>query len=80
MRASCIARVTAAQATRSPRNFGTMTPRLAAPMVWPARPMRCIPLATDGGASIWIDEIDRAHVDAELERRGGDQAAELARP
>ena len=44
---------TAAHATRSPRNFGKMTPRLAAPIVWPARPMRCRPLATDGGASIW---------------------------
>ena len=52
-RPSCIARVTAAQATRSPRNLGTITPRLAAPMVWPARPMRCMPLATEGGASIW---------------------------
>ena len=40
--------------------------------------MRCMPLATDGGASIWIDEIDRAHVDAELERRGRDQAADLS--
>ena len=30
-----------------------MTPSLAAPIVWPARPMRCMPLATDGGASIW---------------------------
>ena len=38
--------------------------------------MRCIPLATDGGASIWIDEIDGAHVDAELERRGRDQSAD----
>ena len=43
----------------------------------PARPMRCMPLATDGGASIWIDQIDRAHVDAELERRGGDEPADL---
>ena len=31
-----------------------MMPRLAAPMVCPDRPMRCIPLATDGGASIWM--------------------------
>src|ERR687897_554496 len=52
MRASCIARVTAAHATRSPRYFGTITPRLAAPIVCPARPIRCMPLATDGGASI----------------------------
>ena len=52
--ASCIARVTAAHATRSPRNFGTMMPRLASSMVWPDRPIRCMPLATDGGASIWM--------------------------
>ena len=52
--ASCIARVTAAHATRSPRNFGTMMPRLASPIVCPDRPMRCMPLATDGGASIWM--------------------------
>ena len=44
-------------------------PSLVAPTWWLARPMRCMPLAIDGGASIWIDEIDRAHVDAELERR-----------
>ena len=43
----------AAQATRSPRNFGKMTPSLGASTWWPPRPMRCRPLATDGGASIW---------------------------
>jgi hypothetical protein len=46
--------------------------------VWPPRPIRCSPLATDGGASIWNDEIDRAHVDAQLQRRGGDQRAQGA--
>ena len=49
-----MARVTAAQATRSPRNFGKTTPSLTAFTWWLARPMRCMPLATDGGASIWM--------------------------
>ena len=53
-RPSCIARVTAAQASRSPRNFGKTIPSLTASTWWPARPMRCMPLATDGGASIWM--------------------------
>ncbi len=34
--------------------------------------------ATDFGDSTWIDEVDRAHVDAELERRRGDEARDLA--
>ena len=50
---SCIALATAAHATRSPRNFGKMTPSLTASIWCPLRPMRCSPLATDGGASIW---------------------------
>ncbi len=29
-------------------------PLLTPPTWWLARPMRCMPLATDGGASIWI--------------------------
>ncbi len=45
-------RAAAAQATRSPRYFGKMRPSLTAPTWCPARPMRCRPLATDGGASI----------------------------
>ena len=47
-----MARVTAAQASRSPRYLGKITPRLGTPTWWPARPMRCRPLATEGGASI----------------------------
>src|SRR5688572_4589558 len=47
-----MARDTAAQATRSPRNFGKMMPALVAPAWWPERPMRWSPLATEGGASI----------------------------
>ena len=45
-------RAAAAQATRSPRYFGKIRPSLTAPTWCPARPMRCRPLATDGGASI----------------------------
>jgi len=40
--------------TRSPRNFGNRTPRDTAPTWWPARPTRCRPEATDGGASTWM--------------------------
>src|SRR2546426_416994 len=49
-----MARVMAAQATRSPRYLGKMEAALTAPTWWPARPTRCIPLATEGGASIWM--------------------------
>ena len=35
---------------------------------------RCKPRQTDFGLSTWIDEVDRPHVDPELERRGGDEA------
>ena len=42
--------VTAAT-TRSPRNLGKILPSDGCPTWWPARPMRCSPLATDGGAS-----------------------------
>src|SRR6266545_1328218 len=44
---------TTAASTRSPRNFGKMTPRLTAPTWWPARPMRWRPCATELGASTW---------------------------
>ncbi|CAM3902131.1 hypothetical protein ISCU110981_19520 [Isoptericola cucumis] len=39
--------------TRSPRNVGNTTPCDTAPTWWPARPIRCRPLATDGGAPTW---------------------------
>ena len=29
-------------------------PRETSPTEWPARPMRCMPDATEGGASIWM--------------------------
>ncbi len=39
---------------RSPRNFGKILPRLGSPTWWPARPIRCSPLATEPGDSTWI--------------------------
>ena len=45
---------TTAHSTRSPRNFGNRTPRLGSPTLWPDRPTRCMPLATEGGGSTWI--------------------------
>ena len=60
---------TTAVSRRSPRYFGKILPRLGSPTWWPARPMRCSPRATEPGDSTWIDEIDRTHVDPELERR-----------
>ena len=53
-----------------------MTPLLGAPTWWPARPTRCRPRATLVGDSTWIDEVDGAHVDAELEAARGDQRGE----
>ena len=44
---------TTADSIRSPRWLGKNTPREVAPTWWPARPTRCSPLATDGGASTW---------------------------
>ena len=60
--------------------MGKRTPRLAAPSWWPARPMRCRPLATDGRRLDLHHQVDGAHVDAQLERRGGHQAADASRP
>src|SRR5665648_379824 len=42
-----------AEGTRSPRWVGKITPRETAPTWWPARPTRCRPEATDGGAPTW---------------------------
>jgi hypothetical protein len=44
----------AVAARRSPRNLGKTTPREMRPSAWPARPTRCKPAATVGGASIWM--------------------------
>ena len=50
----CIRPATTAAEIRSPRNLGNITPWLGAPTWWPARPIRCSPLATDGGDSTWM--------------------------
>ena len=44
---------TTAAWTRSPWYLGKMMPRETSPTLWPARPTRCSPLATEGGASTW---------------------------
>ena len=77
---SCIRRVTTAASSRSPRYFGKITPLLGAPTWWPARPTRCRPRATHVGALDLDDEVDRAHVDAELEAARGDDRRERGRP
>ena len=78
MCASCIARVTAAQATRSPRNFGKMMPRLGSSMRV-AGSSDALHAAGDRRRRLDLDdEIDGPHVDAELERRRGDERRDLA--
>ena len=75
---SCIAFATAAQATRSPRNFGKMTPSLTASTLMAAAP-DSLQAARDRRRRFDLhDEIDGAHVDAELERRGGHERAQPA--
>ena len=46
--------VTTAAWTRSPWYLGKNTPRETSPTLCPARPVRCRPLATDGGDSTWM--------------------------
>ena len=48
-------------------------------MRWLARPMRCASRLAPFGAPTWIDEVDVAPVDAEVERRGGDDGAQCSR-
>ncbi len=54
MAPSAMRSATTAHETRSPRNLGNITPVDTAPTWWPARPTRCSPDATVGGASTWI--------------------------
>ena len=49
-----IRRATTAACTRSPWYLGKITPRLTSPTLCPARPVRCRPLATEGGDSTWM--------------------------
>ena len=58
LRPSCIARATAAQATRSPRNFGKMTPSLTAPTWWPAA-ADALQAAGDRRRRLDLDRPDR---------------------
>src|SRR3954447_17381959 len=83
---SSIRRATTADSSRSARNFGKIRPFETAPSSWPAPPTRCRPRAADPLQPtrdrlrrLDLDhEVDGAHVDPELERRGGDQARDLA--
>ena len=76
---SRIARATTADSSRSARNFGKIRPfetasELVAGAADPLQPARDRLRRLD-----LDDEVDRAHVDPELERRGGDEAGDPAR-
>ena len=79
IRPSCMRRATTAHSSRSPRNFGKIRPRLTSPTPCPARPIRCRPRGDGLGRLDLQHEVDRAHVDPELQRGGGDEARQLAR-
>ena len=75
---SCIRRVTTATSSRSPRYFGKMTPLLgrADLVAGPADPLQA---AGDARRALDLDdEVDRAHVDAELEAGRRDERREAA--
>ena len=75
---SCIRRVTTAHSSRSPRYFGKITPLLgrADLVAGPADPLEA---AGDAGRALDLDdEVDRAHVDAELEAGRRDERREPA--
>ena len=75
---SCMARVTAAQATRSARYLGKRCLRSTASDLV-AGAADALHAAGDGGRRLDLDDqIDRAHVDAELERGGGAEGADLS--
>jgi len=54
------------------------TPSLAAPTWCPARPMRCIDAATDGGAFNMKSQSDAPNVDAQFRARGRNKRAQTA--
>ena len=64
---SRIRRATTAHSSRSARNLGKMRPRLTSPTEWPARPIRCRPAGHRLRRLDLDDQVDGAHVDAELE-------------
>ena len=78
MAPSCIRAVTTAHSSRSPRNFGKITPlaRRADLVAGPADPLQ--PAGDAGRALDLDDEIDRAHVDPELEAGRGDERGQPA--
>ena len=76
---SRIARATTADSSRSARNFGKIRPfETACELV--AGAADSLQTAGDRLRRLDLDhEVDRAHVDPELERRGGDEARDPAR-
>ena len=77
---SVIAWVSAAQATRSPRYLGKMIPVLGGVDPVPGATDPLDPAGHRRRGLDLDDQIDRPHVDAQLERRGGDQGRAPARP
>ena len=63
---------------RSPRYFGKMMPRLTPPTWWLGTSDSLEPARHRGRRFDLHHQVDRAHVDAELERRRGDEAAQRA--
>ena len=77
---SCIRRVTTATSSRSPRYFGKMTPLLGRPdlVAGTADPLQA---AGDARRALDLDdEVDGAHVDAELEATTWRRARGVGRP
>ncbi len=70
--------MTTAASSRSPRCFGKIEPRDGSPDLV-AGATDALEAAADRARRLDLDdEVDRAHVDAELERRGGDDRAQFA--
>jgi hypothetical protein len=63
---------------RSPRCLGNSTPRLTSPTWWPARPTRWRRWPRSAGLDL-DHQVDRAHVDAELEAAGRHDAGQRPR-
>ena len=59
--------------------LANIRPLLTRPTTCPARPTRWSPRATPTGRADLADQVDRPHVDPQLERRRRDHARQLAR-